>query len=278
MSVLRLRVTLEDIEPAVLRRIEVPEAMRLDRLHLVLQAAMPWQNYHLWEFAAGKTRWGLPDPDYGDDVRPAAKATLADAIGTAGATAFDYLYDFGDSWQHRIVVEDRIEPDPRHLYPRLTDVEGRCPPEDVGGFPDYDRFLDILADQDDPEYAETLEWHGGPFNPNVPPAEELRLDPPSIWWTPLIRSAERERCLDGEDETGVHARVQTGGGCPAGERWPTADADCGRTGDSTVHAEAMARDADERLPAAAVGIAGSGAREAGRISVRPGGRDRPLAA
>lgn len=87
MSILRLRATLEDIEPTVLRRIEVPEAMRLDRLHLVLQAAMPWQNYHLWEFRAGDTRWGLPDPDYGDNIRPAAKAMLADAAKATGGGA-----------------------------------------------------------------------------------------------------------------------------------------------------------------------------------------------
>ncbi|WP_227271017.1 plasmid pRiA4b ORF-3 family protein [Roseobacter weihaiensis] len=176
MSVLRPCATLEDIEPTVLRRIEVPGAMRLDRLHLVLQAAMPWQNYHLWEFQAGDTRWGLPDPDYGDDIRPAAKATLAEAVEAAGGGAIGYLYDFGDSWQHRITVEDRTPPDPRHLYPRLTDVEGRCPPEDVGGIPGYERYIDILADPKNPQHAETLEWHGGPFDPNVPPADELRLD------------------------------------------------------------------------------------------------------
>lgn len=73
-------------------------------------------------------------------------------------------------------MADRIEPDPRHFYPRLTDAEGRCPPEDVGGFPGYERFLDILANPDDPEHAETLDWHGGSFNPAIPPADELRLD------------------------------------------------------------------------------------------------------
>jgi hypothetical protein len=62
VSVLRLHITLEDIEPTVLHRLEVPEAIRLDRPHLVLQAAMPWQNCHLWEFQAGDTRWGVPDP------------------------------------------------------------------------------------------------------------------------------------------------------------------------------------------------------------------------
>jgi hypothetical protein len=97
-------------------------------------------------------------------------------VEAADGSTIGYLYDFGDSWQHRLVVEDRGEPDPRHLYPRLTDAEGRCPPEDVGGFPGYERFLDILVDPKDPEHQETPDWHGGPFDPDVPPTGELRLD------------------------------------------------------------------------------------------------------
>jgi len=107
----------------------------------------------------------------------------------------------------------------------------------------------------------------------------LKSDPPPVPRTPLIRSMRARKVFDDEDETGVHAGVQARGGGPAGEQWPTADADRGRTRDSTVHAEAMAHDADERLPTAAAGrITGSRARELGRISVRPGGRDRPPAA
>jgi hypothetical protein len=94
-------------------------------------------------------------------------------VEAADSSAIGYLYDFGDNWQHRLVVEDRTPPDPRHLYPRLTDVEGRCTPEDVGGFPGYERFL---ADPKNPEHQEILDWNGGPFDPNVPPADELRLD------------------------------------------------------------------------------------------------------
>ena len=138
MSVVRLHVALEEIEPAVTRRIEVPTSLRLDRLHLVLQAAMPWQNHHLYEFDAAGRRWGLPDPDYGpdygdDETSPTAKATLADMLEAAGDAPMGYLYDFGDSWRHAITVEASLAPDPRHLYPQLIEVAGACPPEDVGG-------------------------------------------------------------------------------------------------------------------------------------------------
>ena len=177
MSVVRLHVALEEIEPAVTRRIEVPTSLRLDRLHLVLQAAMPWQNYHFYELEATGRRWGLPDPDYGcDETSPAAKATLADMLAAAGDAPMGYLYDFGDSWQHAITLEAILAPDPSHLYPRLTEVAGACPPEDVGGTPGYERFLEILADPDHPEHADLFTWVGRPFDPHVPPADELRLD------------------------------------------------------------------------------------------------------
>ena len=155
MSILRLRVTIEDIEPAVLRCIEVCTAMRLDRLHLVLQAAMPWQNYYLWEFHNDNTRWGLPDPDYGDDVHPAAKVTLGDVALAADGSAIGYLYDFGDSWQHRIVVEDRIEPAPRHLYPRPHRRRGPVPARERRRLP---RIRALSRNPSDPEHTDILEW------------------------------------------------------------------------------------------------------------------------
>ena len=76
-SVVRLLVTLGDVKPAVRRRVEVPLAIRLDRLHLVLQAAMGWTNSHLYEIRAGDVGWGLPDPDFGDGPLDAKKARVA---------------------------------------------------------------------------------------------------------------------------------------------------------------------------------------------------------
>lgn len=176
MSVARLKVELVDVAPRVVRRIEVPLALRLDRLHAVLQAAMPWEDRHLYEFRAGDTRWGLPDPDWDNDTRPAAKATLADLVEHTGTAPIGYLYDFGDSWKHTLSVEDTHDAVPGHLYPRLTDVAGTCPPEDVGGFPGYEAFLDAMADPNHPEYEAMRTWHGRPFEPDIPPADELRLE------------------------------------------------------------------------------------------------------
>ena len=62
LAVAHLKVDLEDVEPAVTRRLAVPLDCRLDRLHLTLQAAFGWTDSHLWEFRVRDARWGLPDP------------------------------------------------------------------------------------------------------------------------------------------------------------------------------------------------------------------------
>ena len=76
----RLKITLDDVKPQVLRRIEAPLAIRLDRLHLALQAAIGWTNTHLYEIRAGDVGWGEQDPDYGDGPLEARKARLADVL------------------------------------------------------------------------------------------------------------------------------------------------------------------------------------------------------
>ena len=176
MAIIELAITLDGIKPAVKRTVQVPLNIRLDRLHLTIQAAMGWTNSHLYMFAAGGATWGIPDPDFGGDDLPANKTTLSELIEVTGARKVTYIYDFGDDWVHTIKLGKRREPVPGELYPRLTKIEGRCPPEDVGGFPGYAMFLEALADPDHPEHDELTEWYGGAFDPNTPDSDELRLE------------------------------------------------------------------------------------------------------
>ena len=124
-AIARLKVTLEDVEPTVMRRLDVPLKIRLDRLHLVLQAAMGWTNSHLYEFQAGDVGWGVPDPDFDDGPLPAAKTTLADVVEDTGARTIHYLYDFGDGWDHAVKIERIGEPNPQARYPQLVTAVGR---------------------------------------------------------------------------------------------------------------------------------------------------------
>jgi hypothetical protein len=165
-TIARLKITLDDVKPAVQRRVEVPLTIRLDRLHLVLQAALGWTNSHLYEIRAGEVGWGMVDPDWGDGPLDAAKARLIDLIEDTGAKTFKYLYDFGDGWEHTVKIERVIDAVPGPPDPILIDGTGACPPEDVGGPWGYGDFINALADPKHERHAELKEWIGETFNPS----------------------------------------------------------------------------------------------------------------
>jgi hypothetical protein len=173
-TIARLKITLDDVKPTVLRRIEVPFDIRLDRLHLTLQAAIGWTNSHLYEIRAGDVGWGMTDPDWGDGPLDARKARLVDAL--EDAKTLRYLYDFGDGWEHTIKIERLIDAEPGLIYPRLIEAIGRCPPEDVGGPWGYPEFLDAIHDPKHERHAELSEWIGDDFDPNFVDAEGLAED------------------------------------------------------------------------------------------------------
>jgi hypothetical protein len=177
-TIAQLKITLDDVKPVVLRRIEVPFDIRLDRLHLAIQAAMGWTNSHLYEIRAGKVGWSEPDPDWGrDGPLNARKARLNEVLEDIGTKTLKYLYDFGDGWEHTIKVERLLDSTPGIAYPRLIEATGRCPPEDIGGPWGYTEFLEAIADPKHERHTELREWIADDFDPidvNADwPAEEL---------------------------------------------------------------------------------------------------------
>jgi len=172
-AIARIEITLDDVKPLVMRRLEVPLSIRLDRLHLAIQAAMGWTNSHLYEIRAKDTGWGVPDPDWGDGQLDARKARLVDVLEDAGIKTLKYLYDFGDGWEHTIKIERLIDPLPGVGYPRLIEAAGRCPPEDVGGPWGYAGFLEAISDPGHERHAEFKEWVGEDFDPNIADADWL---------------------------------------------------------------------------------------------------------
>ena len=116
----RLKITLEAVKPVVLRRIEVPFDIRLDRLHLTIQAALGWTNSHLYEIRAGDVGWSTlyPEADWPEDFLEARKARLDKVIEDVATKTLRYIYDFGDGWEHTIKVEQLTRPEPGALYPR----------------------------------------------------------------------------------------------------------------------------------------------------------------
>jgi len=163
-----LRIELEDIEPLIWRRVVVRTSMNLKALHRVIQAALGWLDYHLWEFTANEHKYGmlLPnDPDWNERIKDAAKTKLF-ALLTNGVREIGYVYDMADNWQHRIIVETLKLAEPGALYPQFLGGERRCPPEDCGGFPGYYEFLDNIASKQSKKRKAALDWYGGPYNPH----------------------------------------------------------------------------------------------------------------
>jgi len=158
-----LKITLADVSPPVWRRVAVPAAYTLDRVHRVIQLAMGWQQCHLHSFDIGGVQYGQPDPDDVLDVRDELEARLDSVAGKDDR--FGYVYDFGDWWEHQVAVEEVIAADPAERYPTCLAGAGACPPEDVGGVYGYEQLRAALADPRHPEHAEMAEWLGRDFDP-----------------------------------------------------------------------------------------------------------------
>ncbi|MBE0417340.1 MAG: plasmid pRiA4b ORF-3 family protein [Coriobacteriia bacterium] len=171
-AVVTLTVTLLGTEPSVWRRLEVPSSLTLERLHEILVTAMGWFDYHLHAFEIDGRRYGQPDDFFDlDDTLPEEEIVLADLVGV-GVDRFIYEYDFGDGWQHEIVVESVGEPVSDISYPRCTAGERACPPEDCGGIPGFAEFVEAMADPRHPEHEALRAWYGGEFDPAAFSAEE----------------------------------------------------------------------------------------------------------
>ncbi len=165
-QIVRLRITLEDIEPAIWRRVELPLANSLKTLHLAIQAAMLFENYHMFRFDVGDASYGIPMKDDWMDppTRDAGNIRLAKLVERS-VTSFIYTYDFGDDWRHLVEIEGVFTADPELDYPRFVDGERRAPPEDVGGFPGFEEFVEAMTKPRHPNRKSMLEWYGRPFDP-----------------------------------------------------------------------------------------------------------------
>jgi len=162
-GVVSLKVTLRGTRPPVWRRLLMPGTMTLGDLHQAIQAAMGWEDCHLHAFDVGGRRYG--DRDTVDNVADENRLTL-DSLLKSGVARFAYTYDFGDSWEHTVVIENRAPPAETTSYPACIAGKRSCPPEDCGGVWGYQHLLAVLADPAHPERAEQIEWLGEEFDPD----------------------------------------------------------------------------------------------------------------
>jgi hypothetical protein len=161
-SVISLKVTLRGTRPSVWRRILMPGGMTLGDLHRAIQAAMGWEDCHLHAFDIGGRQYG--DRRSVDDVADEDRLML-NGLLKSGMTRFAYTYDFGDNWEHAVLIEKTLPTNPAIAYPACVAGKRNCPPEDCGGPWGYQHLLEVLANPAHPEHAEQSEWLGEEFDP-----------------------------------------------------------------------------------------------------------------
>lgn len=163
MYVYELRVSLVGITPLIWRRLLVPSDISLPTLHECIQHAVGWANSHQHRFRVDRLSYGVPDPEWPESVMlDERRVRLCDLLDDE-RREMTYEYDFGDVWEHQIVLEEVVMPSEFLRYPLCVAGERACPPEDVGGAAGYTEFLEIIGDVESYgfEYLESLLWAGG---------------------------------------------------------------------------------------------------------------------
>ncbi|MCD6311697.1 MAG: plasmid pRiA4b ORF-3 family protein [Elusimicrobia bacterium] len=166
-KIFRFRIVLNGIIPPIWRLIEVDSGITFYQFHLVIQEAMGWQGSHLHEFNSGNFRIGDTRDganEFGDSPQWEERKKKIGQYFSKDITRIDYTYDFGDNWEHTIMLEAIGNKKKAVKYPRCIDGERACPPEDCGSSPGYYRLVEILSDSKHDEYEDMKMW-AGDFEP-----------------------------------------------------------------------------------------------------------------
>ncbi len=133
------------------------------KLSPILLAAMGWNNSHLHVFSIGDKRIGMCFDDYPEGEIDEKGMTVLQALREERRFVFEY--DFGDRWEHDVVVEDLTRSYFALKFGVCLDGENACPPDDVGGTYGYTEFLEAVTNPEHEEYDRMVEWADGPFDP-----------------------------------------------------------------------------------------------------------------
>jgi hypothetical protein len=178
-AVYQINVTLKGSKPPIWRRMQVTSETTLAQLHRILQRVMGWEGYHLYQFVIGGLEYGDPsilEEMEGEDARRVTLATLV----WDEQDKFLYAYDFGNRWEHELLMEKILPPEAGKRYPMCLAGKRACPPEDCGGIWGYTGFLEAIHDPKHPKHEEMLEWVGGAFDPDACDLDEVNTELQSL--------------------------------------------------------------------------------------------------
>ncbi len=189
-KVYQFKISLRGIRPPIWRRIQVPSIYTFWDLHVAIQDVMEWEDMHLHEFRIAhpvtreKVRIGIPNKDaeyWGIKIIPEREERIAEWFSMENREA-EYIYDFGDNWVHKILLEKIIARERNVGYPRCISGKRASPPEDCGGVEGYYELLEALKDPNHEMHEEIIEWVGKDFDPEYFNPKEIVFRDPEKYW------------------------------------------------------------------------------------------------
>ncbi len=183
-QIYQFKVTLKGIKPPIWRRIQVPATYTFWDLHVAIQDSMGWTDTHLHHFeilnpaTEMKEEIGIPDEDTIENIILAGWKKNISHYFTSENNKAEYVYDYGDNWEHEVKLEKILPSIDDIQYPICIAGKRECPPEDCGGPWGYEDFLEAIKDPKHERHEELLDWVGGDFDPEYFNKDEIDFDDP----------------------------------------------------------------------------------------------------
>jgi len=175
-KIYQIQIALKRFKPKIWRRLLIPSDLLLSDFHKVIQTSMGWTNSHLHQFIKNRTFYTvkMQDDDLWDEMDNVdyKEIKISDLLKKE-KDKIVYEYDFGDGWEHDIILEKILPPDNDTKHPICLTGKMNCPPEDCGGIWGYSDMLEILKDPDHEEYESYIEWLGEEFDPTYFDKDEV---------------------------------------------------------------------------------------------------------
>lgn len=167
-KIYQIQIALRGFRPKIWRRLLIPSNLLLPDFHEIIQITMGWTNSHMHQFIKNRTYYTLrmPDDDFLNEMDNVdyKNIKISDLLKKVKEKIV-YEYDFGDSWEHDLILEKILPIDDKIKYPVCLKGKMKCPPEDCGGVWGYSDMLEILKQPEHEEYEEFIEWLGEEFDP-----------------------------------------------------------------------------------------------------------------